>query len=384
MSLLVEYSAHEPQTCFFKWDAATKGFGNLNGSVDYLVTAPTTNGVDNWQHQPIVKDFYGRKWLAHNTAPYDEGQSGTIPLLHVSDDQGKTWTEVGYLLVPQSDPTVRVSAGTLGRIAMISKFLVLDEELYAFVDVHDQIKIGTDPAQRVSIGHLVIKIDSDATINTPVWIHNSLPAESAPAAFSGSYPSYLYDSALAPRVKALISAPNFYPKLMFGWPEVWKTSLYLFGEILGEPQSIKPRGYRTYRKHYKIKGQVYGRCQYNGDGYPSASNIPESSNSGVTRFAVYDNKTIIVVGNTAEANREEGFVAIARQDPLSKKFVVAASDVYSVTSIQKDTTDWPGDGKAGGEQLFGIQVTKEGFLDIVFSVTKEDIYFKTVDLRSLI
>jgi len=384
MSLLTEYSAHEPQDDFFKWDASTSGFNNLNGSVDYLVGSPVSNGERNWQHQPIVKDFYKRKWVAYNTSNYDEGQGGTKPILKVSDDNGRTWTEIGEICPSQSDPTVRYADQEWGRIAMISKFLEINKSLYAFIDIHDQIKNGSDPAKRISIGHLLVKINSNGSVETPFWIHNSTPSESAPEPFSSEYESYEYNSEYSQIVKDLISKPNFYPKLMFGWPEVWKTILFKFGETLGEPQSIKPRGYRHFRKHYKIKSNTNGRFLIDGDGYPFKTQLPESSNSGVTRISVYDNKTIVIVGNSAEPNREEGFVAIARQDSLSKKFVIGSNDVYSVSGIFKDAPEWPGDGKSGGEQLFGIQITKQGYLDIVFSVSKEDIYFKSVDLRTLV
>jgi hypothetical protein len=383
MSLLAEYSAHEPDMELISWEAPNKGFKHLPGSAEYLISFGEPNDR-GWQHQPIVFDFYGRKWIAHNTAPYDEGQSGSRPLLHVSDD-GKNWTEVGFLLPPQSDPSIRVSEGLFGRLAFVSKFLVIDNVLYAFIDINDKQKIAAGNVRRVSIGHMLVSISADGTIGTPFWVRNTDLSQTAPAPFEVGYPTYQYDGSFTQKVQNLLEAPNFYPKLMFGWPEIWRTSEQAFGETMGEPQSIQPRGYRKWWKHYKLKTSNNNRYQIEGFGYPYKSPVPESSNSGVTRLAVYDNKTIIIVGNSAEQNREEGFVAIARQDSLTKKYVVVEEDVYSVTNNQKDTPRIiDGDGKSGGEQLFGIQITEENYLDIVFSVTKEDIYFKTVDLNTLI
>jgi len=75
---------------------------------------------------------------------------------------------------------------------------------------------------------------------------------------------------------------------------------------------------------------------------------------------------------------------IARKNNNTGVYHIADGDVYSVTENTKNSPIYSGTFKSGGEQLPYIFRVGKDKLDIAFSVSKEEIYYKRVNISKLI
>lgn len=381
MSVLALYGRTQPTGDLFDWQAGVNGF-TFCGVPDILVSEPVGEGDDSYQHHAIIKNYYGKKWIARTSADYDEEQPSMHTVLKYSDDGGETWSSKIEVL-PEMCPNVR-RTGNVGRINYPTAFIPIDGQLYVLSEVDDRDFTGGNA--RTPIGVLLTPVDSDGSIGTPVWVHNADEVHYSPRPFSDSYPKYNYDFSQRLKVLEYINRPNFFPKILFSWGSVWSVTDEFEGDGLGEPESIKPIGSNTWFKYWKsgapgYKNNKVGQIGENGSFFNSS--VPEDDNSTVMRILNYSKDVIILCGNADYASsREELFFAAAIRQ-TDGTYQINGSKVLGVSNSTVTTQTYTGHGKGGGEQLPHMELLPDGTIDLVFDIAKESVYYKNLNPRTL-
>jgi hypothetical protein len=377
----------EPIGDLFNWTAGGEDFPFIGGH-EVLVVKPVSDGVKTYAHHPIGIDFYGKKYISHTRADEDEEQPGMHTILQVSDNGGNSFSEVGEIL-PEMSPKPLRSAFGAGRINYPTKFVPIGSQLYMISEVNDRDYAGGGNV-RTPVGVLATPINSDDSIGTPKWVNAYNPntgegIASRGAPYSSSYPWYDFDADLRKKVKEYINRPNYFPKILFSWADVFNPNGEWAGEALGEPQSIQPIGYKNYWIYWKDNGNEFKPAQRGKDGDFFLSSVPEEYASTSIRFINYREDIIFLIGNSQRSDRDEIFFAIGRRSVSDGRFNVVNGDVYSITNNQRILPLFDGLNKDdGGEQLPHAWMSANGDLNLTWDVTKEEVYYKKIKHQRLI
>lgn len=380
----------EPITDLFSWESVLESnFPQLPSECielnDTLVDRYFGEEDRAFMHQATLGRKYGKVFCAYATHDYDEDASGMYVTLSTSLDNGLTWSN--EVIVPQFSD-MAVSGTYPSQWTYPSLFLDLPSGFYLLCNSVDGLSelINYSP-----LGTSVIKINEDGTLGDLLWVNNGISSSSrvVPTPISG-YPSYSFASEdLINEVTSYISQKMYRPKILFGWSEVWETQEdWIFdGSNLREPTEITPYNYPKNQslKFWKPAFVNYNIIQDTDDNSTQVlSDIPNGAGAPVRRLYNYSPEIIVSVGASKLSNRTELMLFIARKDNNTGVYKISNGDVYSVTAITKSAPIYPGFNKVGGEQLPFIQRYGKDKLDIAFSVSKEEIYYKRVDVSKLI
>lgn len=367
----------------FKWEHPLESdFQNLPSvSVlvdDTVVFKPNTVDVKAFNHHATVGYKFGKHFVSHTTHDYDEDAGGMYTNFHESVDGGETWIQKDPLMPQMSD---MVDNG-VNPSEWSYPSLFVDIPLGYFILINCVSSLSYTP-----VGVAVREIKSDGTYGDILWVKNPNSEESrvSPTPVSG-YPSYAFAGQnLIDQVRFYIDQPENKPKILFGWDEIWAVQGSFEGNNLREPTTIRPYNYDEWLKVWRVVGLNYNVVQ-NGEDTATQiiSEIPNATLTTAKRFVNFSPEIIVSVGHSKKTNREELMLFIARKNNATGQYVISDGDVYSVTPITKNAPLYPGAEKFGGEQLPFINLRGKYLLDIAFVVSKEDVYFKTVNLKELI
>lgn len=364
------------------WGGALTGnYTALSGVGQTFVTtwSPTAINDKAYNHHPFIIEHGGAIHLIYSTGNTDEDASGQWCRYQKSTDGGATFSTPIELLEPQ-DAVGGYAASR--RVTNPTKLIVVDSELYAIIDVLDMAS-GAGSA-RTGIGILAIKINSDATFDTPFWILNRAGTTSAPTPKSG-YPSYSFNTLKGSKIiNAMLNSENA-PTWMEGVPNdnpLYTNKTYL-GVGLVEPTSVKlPNG--LYMKLWRILNSTAKKiAQYSLDGINwgglNVTNIPDwSAGSRSDLLKCTDGRIVLVGNNGTVTNRTPLFYA---QSADGLEFKSA-----NIFNIDTETTGpvYAGTFKTTGVQYPHLTQLANDKIAVAYSVNKEDIRVSIFDLPTLV
>lgn len=337
-----------------------------------------------YMHHSLIARNYNKIYVAYSIHDYDEDAGGQVVGISYSEDNGNSWQRMS-LAMPKMSNTVEYGVNP-SQWSYPSQFIKIKSGFYIFINsVYGIINIE----YYQPLGSLIREIKSDNTYGEIMWVNNGVSEtdRTIPTPIIG-YPSYPFASDdLILEVKSYLSNDMLKPKILFGWNEIWSVQEDFInnGFPLREPTEIKPYNYKEVLKVWKIGNINYNIVQNGEDNSTQTiSEIPNGAGFPAKRFYNYSPEIIISVGHSRKPNREELMLFLARKNNITGQFVVSNGDVYSVSSITKSNPVYLGKNKSGGEQLPFINRVNKNLLDIAYSVSKEEIYFQTIDVSKLI
>jgi hypothetical protein len=371
-------------TNLFKWEhSLDKDFPSLPSNAvlinDILVNQYKGQNDEAYMHHATIGKKHGKLYCAHTVHDYDEDAGGKYTALLYSDNGGITWNRLPDVMPQLSD---MVAWGvTPAKWSYPSCFINIPSGFYMMVNCAETTSY--DP-----IGTAVRKINPDNTYGEILWVNNGQQGENsriAPTPASG-YPQYNFASeSLIEEVRFYINQPKNKPKILFGWSEIWEVSGSFNSEPLREPTVVQPYNYSQWLKVWKANNYYYNVVQ-NGEDISTKklSEIPDSQSSTAKRFINYSSEIIIGCGHSGTINRTELMLFIARKNNITGQFEIRNGDVYSLTNISKSAPVLTGKYKEGGEQLPFLLKEGKDVVNVAFSVSKEEIYYKKIDISKLI
>jgi hypothetical protein len=361
------------------WGGAISGnYPALSVAGQTFVNAwePTAVNDRAYNHHPFIIEFGGAIHIMYSTANTDEEQAGTFVRYQKSIDGGLTFSTPIELVVPQ-DGAVGFAAR---RICLPSIFTVLDGELFAIVDIND--RATGSAGDRFGVGTLAIKINSDATFTTPVWIINPSGNTTAPTAKSG-FASYLFDTILASRIINNLINSERRPSFFYSCPT--DNPMYTVSSFKGtrmeEPTVIKlPNG--LWMKLWRVLDTTYKKiAQYSFDGINwgglNTTNIPDwHARSEFLKLS--DGRIVLTGNNTFSANRTPLYITQS-SDGLNFK----STNIYN---IDTETTGavYTGVYKTTGVSYPHLTQLANGKIAVVYSVNKEKIRVSIFTMPAII
>lgn len=377
-------------TNLFKWNnALDEGFPDLpTDSIivpETLVKRYIAEGDKSYLHHATISRSYGKVWCSYTIHDEDEDAAGMFTNISVSTDDGFTWEDLGAIC-PSMSTMAPYSNNTSTQWSYPSTFIKIPSGFYLLINTVSGI---TNISNYETLGTLVRKINSDNSFGDLQWVNNGIEGNRIqPTPISG-FPYYDFASEdLIEEVTTYISQPGFRPKILFGWNEIWSAqeNYYLdSNNKLREPTEIKPYNYTETLKVWKSNTFDFNVIQNGEDNNTQIQgDIPNNSNSTARRFENWTPEIIITVGHTNNSTRTELMLAIGRKNNNSGQYEFADGDVYSVSSNPKITNVTTGHNKSGGEQLAYICRNGKNKLNIAYSYSKEEIYFKAIDISKLI
>ena len=347
---------------------------------DTLVSQPIGFQDEAYQHHATLGGKFGNIYLSHTIHPYDEDAGGMKTSLKKSSDNGITWVNLGDAFPQMSD--VVDNGVSPAQWNYPSLFMDLPSGFYLLM-----VCVSSFPSYD-PVGVAVRKINQDNTFDDILWVKNPLSESdrTPPVPLSG-YPSYNFASEeLIDQVKYYINRLDVKPKLLFGWDEVNVTrDVFDNTDQLREPFTIQPYNYQDALKVWRATLRDFNIVAAWSDlNNLIISELPNRRETTVKRFYNYSSEIIIGVGHSAKPNREELVLFIARKNNNTGQYVIADNDAYSLTHINQKSPAFTGAFKNGGEQLVDINRVSKNKLNLAFSVSKESIYFKQIDISVLI
>lgn len=370
-------------TDLFTWsNSLEQGFPSLPikciSVQDVVVNKPIGLNNKAYQHHALTGRKHGKLYVSHTIHDYDEDAGGMYVALNVSSDNGITWTELSPVLPGMSSMVAfGVSPAQWGYPSI---FLDLPSGFYILITC---VSSGT----YTSIGTGVRKINSDNSYGNFLWVNNGISESSrVPSAPISGYPSYSFASeSLINEVRYYINQPKYKPKILFGWNEIFITQGTFISDPLREPTTIQPYNYKEWLKVWRGTSNVYNIVQNGSDNLTQKiSQIPNGAETTAKRFYNYSPSIIVIVGHSKDSTRNELMLCIARKNNSTGKYNIGNNDAYSLTDIGQSQPFYPGHEKFGGEQLVHINRCGKDELDIAFSVSKEHIVYKRVNISKLI
>lgn len=370
-------------TDLFSWsNSLESGFDNFPSEAviiqDTIVNEYAGEDDKAYQHHATIGRKFGKIFFAHTIHDYDEDAGGMYTALNVSTDDGETWTELDPIMPQMSD---MVAYGvTPAQWSYPSLFIDVPSGFYLLICCVSSLSY-------TPVGTAVRKINSNNTYGDVLWVNNGVSSSdrTVPTPVSG-YPSYAFaDEDLIDEITFYINQPKNKPKILFGWSDIWAVQGSFMGNNLREPTAIQPYNYDEWLKIWRVVGLDYNVVQ-NGENTATqvVSEMPHKSLTTATRVYQYSPEIIITVGASKATARTELMLAIYRKNNETGVYDCADGDAYRVSPITKDTPVWPGEEKWGGQQLPFIYRVGKDLLDIGFSVAKEQMYYKCVDISKLI
>lgn len=382
----------ETMTDLFQWDnALNMGFPNLpTESIlldDTLVAQYAGFQNKAYLHHATIFRKFNKIFYACSVHDYDEDAAGKYTGLFVSDNNGVSWTDLGAVC-PSMATMGAYASTTASQWTYPTLFLDLPSGFYLLINGCGGIVSGVN---YLPLGTLIRKINPDNSFGDLQWVNNGSGSSSrvVPTPISG-FPSYDFASEdLINEVTTYISQKGYRPKILFGWSEIWETqeTHFVDASVITEPTEIRPYNYPFDKSlhFWKSNTRDYNVIQDTDDtGTQVLSDIPIYKGSPVMRLLNYSPEIIVFVCPTFATNRTELMLCIARKNNETGVYHIADGDAYNVTTITKSAPVYSGVNKIGGEQLPFIFLNGKNKLDIAFSVSKEELYFKTVDLSKLI
>lgn len=362
------------------WGAATSGnYTALSGVGQTFVTTwtPTAANDRAYNHHPFIIEHDGAIHIMYSTGNTNEDESGQYVRYQKSTDGGATFTAPVTLIVPQD-----ITGGYLARrICLPSIFTIVEGDLYALVDVNNLASGST--GARTGVGTLAIKVNSNATFETPKWIINPAGNTTAPTPISG-FPAYSFDTMLSSKIiNSLINSerrPSFFYSCPTNNPMY---SVSSFKSTRMEEPTVSKLGNGLWVKLWRILDAVtFSKvAQYSFDGINwgglNNTNIPDwPSRSEILKCS--DGRIVLVGNNNSGTNRSPLFFA---QSSNGMEF--KSSNVYN---IDTETTGpvYPGTFKNTGVQYPYITQLANGKIAVIYSVNKEQIRVSIFDLPTLL
>lgn len=368
------------------WGAADTGdYPTISGVTKVDLFIPTISGVNTYNHHSQVVEYYGDGVIhvIYSTTNENEENPGEYIRYQKSENYGLTWTSPSTLLVSQDDITKDTQTDS-GRVALADGFALFNDELYALIDVNDRSSINeSSPRTRTGVGALAVKINSNGTFGTPVWIDTPTGSFVAPAALGG-FPSYSFDESLRTNLRNYLTVnPTELPYFYFSVPDSdFLKSEGLHGAIrLVEPSVCRlPSGqyFKLWRQIdtaplFKV-GQTSNYGHIWGDTF--ITEIPDQP-SRTTIFNI-SSVEIGLTGNNGNASRDSLFFS------LSDDGTTYSAD--NTHNIDKDITNpqFAGIGKSRGCQYPAAIKMSNGKIIVAYSVAKEKIRVAIFDKPTLI
>lgn len=345
---------------------------------DKLVSTPIGLNNKAYRHHSTVGRKFGNVYFAHTVHDYDEDAGGKYMALNVSSDDGKTWSSLPDIMPQMSD---MVSFGVNpSQWSYPSMFVDVPSGYYVLISCVSSSSYNP-------VGTAIRKINSDNTYGNVMWINNGISESSriVPTPISG-YPSYSFASEdLISEIRYFINQPKNKPKILFGWPEINIVQGTYLGDPLREPTTIVPYNYLEWLKVWRTTSYDYNVVQNGQDtGTQVLSQLPNGRITTAKRFYNYSPEIIVSVGHTKNTTRTELGVCIYRKNNGTGIYNCADGDAYSLTELSQNSPIFPGHEKFGGEQLPYINRVNKNLIDVVFSLSKESVYYKQLDISKLI
>lgn len=350
---------------------------------DTLVDKYDGEDLRAFMHHSTLGRYNDRIYIAHTVHNYDEDASGMYVSISYSEDNGATWSILGKACPEMSDVTDHGIYPSQWSYPSI--FLNIPSGFYLLMSAVNGL---SELENYQTLGALVRKINPNNTLGDLEWVYNGETDSRVVPTPISSYPSYNFASeSLIDEVITYISQPMYRPKILFGWNDVWSTQedYYLDSSTkLREPTEIYPYNYDTGIKCWKSFQVATNIFQIGEDNTTQViTNIPDA-NPTARRWLNWSPEIIISAGNTSDGTRSEIGLFIWRKNNSTGIYELNNGDAYSLSSITKTTPVWAGFAKNGGEQLPYINRYGKNQLEVAMSVSKEEIYYRRIDISKLV
>ena len=352
------------------WGGSLSGDYPTIPNITYVTLfSPTIDNVDTYNHIAFVKECYGKIYVMYATSSKIEANAGQRVRLQVSSDYGYTWSEPTTLFEGMDDPS-KDPYTELGRIIIPAGFVVIDGELYAIGDVTDT-KAGA--VDRVEVGEIVRKINSNDSFGTQYWIDNPDGTFIAPPPISG-YPSFTFNTTLRLKIREHVkynpeSQPTRYYSVPIPDPLIcWER--YYDGNELVEPSVVELPNKDGYLKLWRaLSGYTTIKiAQTSNDGviWNDTFETPIPDSPSATKIMNVNNE-VLIFGNNQGGVRSPLFLALS-----SDGFNYENNNIYN---IDTETTGamFPETYKNTGVAYPESELMSNGKIICVYSVNKEDI-----------
>jgi len=350
------------------WSGSTSGnYTALSGVSQTFVTtfAPTAVNDKAYNHHPFIIEHGGAIHLMYSTGNTNEEESGQYVRYQKSIDGGATFSTPVTLVVPQD-----ITGGYLvRRVCLPSFFIVVEGSLYAIVDVNT--RASGSAGTRTGVGTLAVKVNSNATFETPFWIINPAGNTTAPTPILG-FPAYQFNTFLGSKILNAILDSERRPSFFYSCPV--SNPLYTvsaFKTVRMEEPTVTKLSNGLWIRLWRILDTTYKKiAQYSFDGSNwgglNTTEIPDwASRSEFLKCS--DGRIILVGNNNTPTNRTPLFYAQSA-DGLEYK----SGNIFN---IDTETTGpvYPGTYKETGVQYPHLTELSNGKIAVAYSVNKEQI-----------
>jgi len=361
------------------WGGAISGnYTALSGVGQTFVTTwtPTVANDRAYNHHPFIIEHDGAIHIMYSTGNTNEEESGQYVRYQKSVDGGATFSSPVTLVVPQD-----ITGGYLARrVCIPSNFIVVEGDLYAIVDINN--RASGSSGVRTGVGTLAVKINSNATFETPFWFINPAGNTTAPTPIIG-FPSYSFNTLIGSKIlNALINSvrrPSFFYSCPTSNPMYTVSS---YKTVRMEEPTVSKLDNGLWIRLWRILDTTYKKiAQYSFDGINwgglNITNIPDwASRSELFRTA--DGRVVLVGNNNTPTNRTPLFFAQSA-DGLEFK----ATNTYNIDTESTGPV-YPGTFKETGVQYPYITQLANGKIAVIYSVNKEKIRVSIFDLPTLL
>lgn len=376
---------YEPQPNT-SWGASLSGdYPNINKN-KATIFIPTTTGVNTYNHHQQCCQFYGDDChLIWSTHEQDEKGYGSRIRYSKSVDNGINWSTPVVLLEAQDDSTKSYLTNN-GRQSIACGFAEYNNELYALISVDKLLATTSGGAPRSGVGILAVKINSNATFDTPVWIDTPVGDFVAPNPVNG-FPSYFFDVALRSNLRSGLINKQFLFNQVSYFSCSTEDPIYsrdeFNGNVLAEPSvALFPNG--QYVKAWKGSDGSSGNSNFSVYQtslnqikweLPYTTNIPDVNTR--KRILKTNLNNVVYVGNNQGTTRDPLFLAVSNDG-----FNYELNNVYN---IDKTTygAQFSGEGKGRGAQHPAIWQLNNNKLMVCYNWNKEEVYCATLDIPTI-
>ena len=318
-------------------------------------------------HTRIAVDAGGRVWVAYSGCLTGEDQSGEITEVNSSADNWKTSTGPIVVIAPPSHFDTTLSSGR--RISYPRAFVTYKSQLYLVSAIDEKTSSGS--TNEIGLALVATVLNRDGTVG------RSFRVSSADYTPLSGYPSYEYDTQLAPYIYQQANLFGVWGGSAPGQtPSAWTGYITSGGATFVEPSTASIlHSHSTLLRLWRAvsgtdKTWLYS-SQSSDDGQtwsaPIRTNIPNAP-SATAMIRLADGR-IALVGNP---QNEVGGVP---RDPLYLAlFDGTTGVVQSVYAVRQGLSGKPAysNGQSGGAQYPGIWQHGKT-LWISYSIAKQDI-----------
>lgn len=380
---------YQEQSEFFWTAALTGNYTTVPTRNKATIFVPTISGTDTYNHHIQAKQYYGDDiHCIFSTHEQDEKGAGSRIRYSKSTDNGLTWSAPIVLLEAQDDSTKDFEVMG-GRQSVACGLTEYNNELYAIISV-DYLSAtgGITNVVRTGIGILAVKINSNSTFGTPVWIDTPKSDFVAPASAGVSYPTYSFDASLRENLKGNMLKNQEFDDMISYYATSEYDPLYVRtefnGNTLAEPTVGRlPNGQlvKMWKGDDGVSGGGYKIAQTSLNGVTWGSlyitNIPDTNTR--TRLLKLRDNTFCIVGCNQGALRDPLYFGIS-----TTGLNFTSDNVYNI-DVTTYGAQFTGEGKGRGAQHPSqILQLNNGQLCVCYNWNKEEVYCATFDVPTII